>query len=222
MIELEDLRLRVATIPFWFHSIDLGQGVVTPGRSSLEYLNSVAETIFSRVDVTRKDVVDVGTWDGFYAFEAERRGAGYVLATDHYQWSGLGIGSSWAFLLAQEARESSVRRWIADPEDLPFPHDTRFDVVLCLGVLYHVDDPIGLLDRVTQVARGIGSRLVIETLVDPSPNAPGLSPVRDERVHGCCPSIPWVEERLRKLSWLVETLKAPLAEDDRRIFICSR
>lgn len=219
MIELEDLRLRVDTIPFWFHSIDLGQGVVTPGRSSLEYLRSVAETCFSRVDVAGKSVIDVGTWDGFYAFEMERRGAKTVVATDKYQWSGLGIGNAAAFLLAHEALESNVERIVIDPEDVRARTMGKYYAVLCLGVLYHVDDPLGLLERMSSLAT---THLVVESLVDPSPNAPPLLPVRDPRVHGCCPSIPWVESRLQKLGWSVETVRAPLAENDRRVFVCSR
>src|SRR4029079_19449183 len=79
----EALRAEVATRT-WFHTIDLGDGVVTPGHKDTR-----DEVRHFRIpdDLTGTRVLDVGAFDGFYAFEAERRGASRVVACDHWSWT---------------------------------------------------------------------------------------------------------------------------------------
>jgi tRNA (mo5U34)-methyltransferase len=143
----------------WFHQLDLGAGIRTPGvydpRRTLDRLRLPA-----RLDGLR--VLDVGAWDGFYSFEMERRGA-EVLATDWYSWNGDGWGTKDGFLLAREALSSSVRDLEIDPTDLaPEAVGGVFDVVLFLGVLYHLRDPLLVLERLRTVTDGV---LVLETEV---------------------------------------------------------
>lgn len=152
-----DLAERVEEIG-WYHQIDLPGGVVTPGvnRSALA---------LSRLDLPAslagKSVLDVGAWDGFYSFEAAKRGAARVLATDSFVWRG-----RWkqdGFLLAREALglEDVVEDRFIDVMDLsPEALGETFDVVLFLGVLYHLKDPLGALQRVSSVCKGL---LVLET-----------------------------------------------------------
>jgi tRNA (mo5U34)-methyltransferase len=109
-----------------------------------------------------QSVLDVGAWDGFYSFEMERRGAD-VLATDDYSWGGGGWGTKAGFDLAREALGSKVRSLQIDPLDLaPEAVGGRFDIVLLLGVLYHLRDPLRVLERVASVTQGL---LVLETEV---------------------------------------------------------
>ena len=72
---------------FWFHSVDLGNGVVTPGSKSLDVLHAEAETVFGPLDLRGKSVLDIGAWNGYFSFEAKRRQAERVLATDHFCWT---------------------------------------------------------------------------------------------------------------------------------------
>src|SRR3954452_11537881 len=74
------------SVPFWFHSIDLGGGVVTDGWKTPEMLDEEIERL-RLPDLDGKTVLDINTWDGFFAFEAERRGASRVVALDEYMWS---------------------------------------------------------------------------------------------------------------------------------------
>ncbi len=74
----QDLRDQVAAIK-WFHTIELAPGLRTTGR----------DPTHERLDILRippslegKTVLDVGAWDGFFSFEAERRGAARVVAAD--------------------------------------------------------------------------------------------------------------------------------------------
>jgi tRNA (mo5U34)-methyltransferase len=57
----------------WFHSIDLGNGVITPGDVSPETLAAMAEVIFSE-PIEGKSVIDIGCWDGYFSIEAAKGG----------------------------------------------------------------------------------------------------------------------------------------------------
>ena len=114
-------------------------------------------------DLTGKSVLDVGAWDGAYSFEAERRGASRVLATDSFSWDGTGWGSKAAFELARETLGSKVEDETIDVFDLSPDSVGTFDLVLFLGVLYHLQDPVGALQHVASVT---GEQLILETEVD--------------------------------------------------------
>jgi tRNA (mo5U34)-methyltransferase len=108
-------------------------------------------------------VLDVGAWDGFFSFEAERRGAARVLATDSFVWRG-GIATGKAgFDLARRALKSRVEDMEIDVLDLSPERVGMFDVVLFLGVLYHMRHPLLALERVASVTREL---LIVETVVD--------------------------------------------------------
>jgi len=84
-----------------------------------------------------------------------------VLATDSYAWSGRGWSTRRGFDLAHEALGSRVDAQEIDVLDLsPAAIGATFDVVLCLGVLYHLRDPISALERVASVTDDL---LIVET-----------------------------------------------------------
>jgi len=188
--EARELCDRVAGIPFWFHSIDLGMGVVTPGHKPRE-LHERELASLRLPDLPGKSVLDIGAWDGFYSFAAERLGAARVVALDHHVW-GLDreaknrykaeceekgipqrhpsrIPGLWrfdelpgkrGFDLAHAVLRSRVEAVVGDlmrvePESLG-----QFDVVLYLGVLYHMENPLESLRRVRQLTKAIA---IIET-----------------------------------------------------------
>ena len=68
---------------WWFHSVDLGDGLVTRGIATENEVLRAPGAIPSVVD---KTVLDIGAWDGKYSFEAERAGAARVVALDHFVW----------------------------------------------------------------------------------------------------------------------------------------
>jgi tRNA (mo5U34)-methyltransferase len=155
-----ELRETVASRT-WFHTIDLGDGVVTPGQK-----DTLAEVVHLHLpaDLSGQTVLDIGAYDGFYSFEAERRGAKRVLAADHWAWNWPGADARGNFELAHRALGSGVEtRDIPVEEISPEALGSTFDVVLFLGVLYHAPDPLGYLERVRSVTSGFA---VIETVVD--------------------------------------------------------
>jgi tRNA (mo5U34)-methyltransferase len=153
------LAQRVAEISWW-HTIDLGHGLVTPGKDKS---HEKLATLHLPTDLTGKTVLDVGAWDGYFSFEAERRGASRVLATDSYSWGGQGWGSKAGFELAREALGSSVQDLEIDALELSPTTVGEWDIVLYLGVLYHMRDPLMALERIASVTREL---VIVETLID--------------------------------------------------------
>jgi tRNA (mo5U34)-methyltransferase len=155
----DELAERVAAVR-WFHRMQLPggvetQGVTDPGRNVLPQIGLPAS-------LRGRSVLDIGAWDGFFSFEAERRGAADVLATDSYCWSGDGWGTKEGFELAREAYQSKVRDAEIDVMDLSPATVGVFDVVLFLGVLYHLRNPIEAIEHVASVT---GDQLILETEV---------------------------------------------------------
>lgn len=157
-MEDDSLKRRAAALS-WHHAIDLGHAVVTPAPpGSME-----RQRRLPLPDLRGQTVLDVGAWDGWFSFEAERQGATRVLATDWWCWSGPGRGTQDGFLLAREALGSKVEALEIDVFDLTPDRVGVFDVVLFLGVLYHLREPHRALERLAAVT---GEVLVVETVVD--------------------------------------------------------
>src|ERR1700736_1004500 len=123
----EELRNGVTQYKWW-HIIDLGQGVETPG-----HYNPAGKEHGPRFcvppDLTGKTVLDIGCWDGAWSFEAKRRGAKRVIATDKFSWGHGGWGNRGAFLLAREALGLDVEDKIIDVMELSRDNVGQFDVV---------------------------------------------------------------------------------------------
>jgi tRNA (mo5U34)-methyltransferase len=158
-VNTEQLSEKVFSRP-WFHRIDLGHGIVTPGvDDSFFKLNHV----HMPDDLSGKTVLDIGAYDGFFSFEAERRGARHVLATDQYCWKSTGMGDGEGFKIAHEALHSRVEAKLIPVEEISPEAVGVFDLVLFLGVLYHAPDPLRYLRIARSVCREM---LILETHLD--------------------------------------------------------
>jgi tRNA (mo5U34)-methyltransferase len=160
-VNVDRLRREVDRLQ-WFHRIDLGCGVVTPG---LDDTPAKIGSLGLPEVLQGKSVLDVGAWDGAMSFECERRGASRVLATDSYIWLGQGWSSKEPFDVAREALGSQIESMVVDVMDLDPEAIGTFDVVLMLGVLYHLRHPLAALERVASVTNP-GGLLILETHVD--------------------------------------------------------
>lgn len=157
MLTRDEILARVAAVPHWGQSIPLPHGVVTPGRvmRNLELVRRLGLP----EDLSGQRVLDVGTWDGYYAFEAERRGA-EVLAIDDLSRRPEGREPPGAsernrgFQTAREILGSKVRFRELSAYDLTPADVGTFDVTLLLGVLYHFRHPLLALEKVASVTRG--------------------------------------------------------------------
>jgi tRNA (mo5U34)-methyltransferase len=159
----------VATVPWWWHSIDVGDGVVTPGHKGADlpggsraFMAAELESL-ALPDLRGKSVLDIGAFNGYYSFAAERLGASRVVALDHFAWfepaPGAAPGSPPAgrlgFDLARRLLDSAVEPVQDDFMEMDLAALGQFDVVLCLGVLYHQTDPLGMMRRLAEVTREV-------------------------------------------------------------------
>ena len=187
----EDAKAVLRACPEWYHSIRLAPGIVTPGRSSIEYFEASLRSL-QLPDLHGKSVLDIGAYDGFFSFSVEGLGATRVVALDHYIWS---VDMAEYMKDWRESKRSGAplpaphesRHW--HPDELPGrrPFDSarellgskvepvvgdfmtmnltelgKFDVVLYLGVLYHMEEPLRAMRRVASVTAPHGLA-VIET-----------------------------------------------------------
>ena len=144
----------------WFHSFDFNDGLIINGIKSIDIQKAEAEIIFpTRLD--GMSVLDIGAWDGYFSFEAEQRGADRVLSTDHFCWSGPGWGTRDGFDLMHTHLGSKVEAKDIDVLDLSPGKLGQFDLVLFLGVMYHVKDPYACLEAAAAMC---ADHLVIETV----------------------------------------------------------
>ena len=152
---------------WWYHTLELAPGVVTPGWHDMR---PILGQIPLPASLAGKRCLDVGTFDGYWAFEMERRGAEEVVAIDvldpqKWDWP---VGSAEStiaemgehkaegrgFEVAKRELGSQVERralsvYDLDPDDLGM-----FDLVYLGSLLIHLRDPIRALERLREVCRG--------------------------------------------------------------------
>jgi tRNA (mo5U34)-methyltransferase len=161
----------------WYHTIELPGGAVTPGYFDTRRAAAVVPLPSS---LRGKRCLDVGTYDGFWAFEMERRGAAEVVAIDvldprRWDWPAdtkpdavAAIGgpkeqSLGAFSVARDALGSAVERLDLSVYELSPDVVGTFDVVYCGSLGLHLRDPVGALRAIRSVCREL---LVYEDAVD--------------------------------------------------------
>jgi tRNA (mo5U34)-methyltransferase len=142
----------VAAYGNWYHRIELAPDVVTPGVNDSQHVLELLELPFSLMG---KRVLDLGTRDGFFAFEAEKRGA-EVVAVDYLPATATGFALA-AGVLGSTVTYVQENIFNCTPERFG-----TFDLVFMLGLLYHLRDPLGALDLVRALAR---DRVYVETYV---------------------------------------------------------
>jgi tRNA (mo5U34)-methyltransferase len=170
VVEPSEARQRIAEHDVWYHTIDVAPGVTTPGWFDLRHVVD----LLPWPDVRGKRCLDIGTFDGFFAFELERRGAAEVVGIDvddHRQldWpadarpgteghppdDGLqlpppGVG----FKLLSELTGSKAEWRPMSIYDLDPSEIGMFDVVVIGSLLLHLRDPVRALEAVRSVCDG--------------------------------------------------------------------
>jgi tRNA (mo5U34)-methyltransferase len=156
----------VEDVALWYHTLALPGNKVTPGWFDLRRVVDALPW----PSVAGMRCLDVGTYDGFYAFELERRGAQAVVATDirdHRDWdfpararaaapdtlTALAGEKGLGFEVAREALSSRVEKRIINVYDLSPETVGMFDVVVCGSLLLHLRDPVRALEAIRSVCR---------------------------------------------------------------------
>ena len=157
----------------WYHTIDLPGRGPTPG-----WFDTRGAPVPLPARLDGKRCLDVGTYDGYWAFEMERRGAAEVVAIDvldpdGWDWPAdatpAGIAAvaaqkrGEAFEQAREALGSRARRRERSVHQLSPVRDGGFDVVYCGSLTAHLRDPVGALMAIRSVCREL---LVLEDAID--------------------------------------------------------
>lgn len=138
----------------WWHQVPLKDGRITPGRAPVYLLEK--EYLFDQVDFTDRCVIDIGCWDGYFSFKAEERGAKEVIALDDpgFRWGELD-----GFNFLHDHFNSTVQ-WVKGT--VFDPPKRQFDIVLCYGVLYHLNDPLTAATNCFQMSNDL---VLIEGLI---------------------------------------------------------
>jgi tRNA (mo5U34)-methyltransferase len=167
-IEVDPALARATTerVPFWFHTFALN-------RAEGIYTHGAARDHRYRVSMLPKDfagmsVLDVGTFDGFYAFLAECRGAKRIVGVDNEQYR-LWVASRWGIELEGGEGFRAIHRLLGSAVEYrrmdAFELERlqqRFDLVYCFGILHRVENPLGLL-RVLRGRTASGGTVLVET-----------------------------------------------------------
>ena len=164
--EPAEARATLESVSYWFHTFALNrdQGIYAPGyaRDHRYRMPAIPESFDGL------SVLDVGTFDGFYAFLAESRGAERVVAVDNEQYVdwvsarwGIELEGGEGFRAVHELIGSTVEYRKLDAFDLDRLAET-FDFIFCAGILHRVEAP-GRLLEVLGRRLSEGGRVLIET-----------------------------------------------------------
>jgi len=183
-MDSQELQKRVGAIPYWYHRIELPGGVVTPGWAPI---NAARYCIPD--DLTGLRVLDVGAWDGYWTWEALKRGAREVVAIDDFSddcgnpdnvkrngWKTFDLCRE-AFGFRQVSHRSPsfagseprqwrneagqvVSRFDMSVYDIEDETDGDFDIVFFFGTIYHLKHPLLALEQIAKVCDGA---LYVET-----------------------------------------------------------
>jgi tRNA (mo5U34)-methyltransferase len=142
------LQARVDEIK-WYHEFDFGDGIraqsFTPDVAGHRRVWRFIERQLDAVDFHGKTVLDIGAWDGYWSFLAERKGAKYVLAADD-------VSQNWSDGRGLPFAKELLRSSVCIDQDLSVYRlaslNRKFDIIMCLGVYYHLLDPFYALAQI--------------------------------------------------------------------------
>ncbi|WP_043831606.1 TIGR04290 family methyltransferase [Muricoccus aerilatus] len=232
-LSTEEIRARVEALGDWFHNLDLGGVRTAPNHFLYDYPANKFRRFAHAIpaDLTGKSVLDIGCNAGFYSMEMKRRGAARVL----------GIDSDERYL-AQARLAAEVTGLEAEFRNLSV-YDVgalgeRFDLVIFMGVLYHLRHPLLALDLIHEhVADDLllfqsmqrGAKTVMtpeadypfsETAIFDDPAWPKLHFI--ERDYSKDPSNWWVPNAAAAEAMLRSSGFAILDHPEQEVYLCRR
>lgn len=163
----------------WWHRIPLSDDYTTPGICPHGNSSDFESRFGFLKDFSGKSVLDVGTYDGLFAFEAEKRGAGHITAIDLYQYSNDPIIANQPFQLAKEVLKSNIifrfdtleiYNYTTISSELMY---NRFDYILHYGILYHIKNPLQHVEMLMNLAND-GGTILLETAISKTTTVPSL------------------------------------------------
>jgi len=209
---LEYINTRIEDLKPWYHKIDLGNGVVTPGRD-YDHMWDATRRVMDCIDYKDKNVLDLASWDGLWAFTAEQKGASLVVSSD------IRLEGYRNLLFAREVLQSDViplcNVAVQDLKNrlniVGMPE--KFDIIHHFGLLYHLRDPMVSLAQVRNMLSDNGI-LVLETafIDDDSKSYMAYSGLEGNH-HFYGISDTWAPTRLCLKEMLVRSFLKPVMEE---------
>ena len=177
-MDQDRLKQRLKDYTF-FHTIQLGDGIETPGRPLSMHKKFVLETIASQ-DLVGKRVLDIGCANGLFSLEAEKHGATDILAVDHTEAQLKPLRELLIPYLESKVKVSRKNLLDLKPSEIG-----RFDLIIFPGVLYHLRYPFWSLKIVRDLLVE-GGTLILETsvLADENKHAILWCPAPSESPYG--------------------------------------
>jgi SAM-dependent methyltransferase len=165
-MEVAELRERVESFAHWHYTMDLGQGVITPGPKNMNRTVQRRRYFFDRLleltgGLKGMRVLDLGCNAGYWSLCAIEAGADFVFGIDGRQ---MHVDQSNLVFEAKGVDPDRYQFEIGNFLTYPF---NSFNLVLCLGILYHVSSPVELFNVMAATKADL---LVIDTAVS---NVPG-------------------------------------------------
>jgi tRNA (mo5U34)-methyltransferase len=229
--ERQDVERRIASNHDWYHTIEVAPGVVTPG---IVDVRPVVSRVPIPASLAGKRCLDIGTWDGFWAFEMERRGAEVhaVDVPDPYRWdwpARARIRESYdggkenleqikrngnGFPIVRELLGSTVERHEMTVYEISPEALGTFDFVFVGSILLHLRDPVGALERIRTVT---GAEIVFNECVEYAlskllPRTPMARLDADDRVW-------WWQPNLAALQSMIEQAGFEVLDRGRPYFV---
>jgi tRNA (mo5U34)-methyltransferase len=207
----DEIAERVRELAPWFHNLTLDGVETAPDHFLGDYPSAKWHRFAHAIpqDLRGRTVLDIGSNAGFYAIEMKRRGADRVVAMEpdpRYLAQAK---------FAAEVSDCDIEFRQCSIYDLPSLRET-FDIVLCMGVVYHLRYPLLALDLIRRYA--VGEVLIFQSMLRGSTE---VEPLRDnypfEEQHifsaGGFPRMSFIEHRYAgdPTNWWVPNLACAMA-----------
>lgn len=216
-MEKEELQAAVDAIPYWYHRIELLHGITTPGWAPI---NPAMYGIPDRMD--GETVLDVGAWDGYWTFEALKRGTKHVTVVEDFsdtlgkvhdisrsdRWRTFDLCAK-ALGYVRTAKYNCIYKWDGSIEDDEVYADWELDRIFCFGLLYHLRNPLKALQNCFDATKS-GGFIHVETAILDATCSPFTGKPHDP--NGCYAEFyPADEYGSNNSNWWVPTLKCAAA-----------
>lgn len=218
----------------WYHTIDLGGGVVTPGF--VDHRDQV-DLYHLPESLAGKRCLDVATFDGFWAFEMEKRGAAEVVGIDIHSRFDSDFPENWAaeyrdarrptvkglgFAYARRALGSKVHRKVLSVYELSPDRVGSFDFVFMSDLLLHLREPFRAIERLWTVLKPGGTAIIADAYdVDFEATGAGYATrflLRLDEYSGCC----WWSPSVSALQAMIHGARFTEVEEVNRFVLKSR
>lgn len=208
-----ELHQRIQDLSPWYHSFDFGDGVVTEGKQ-FDSIWDMIKRLISQIDYTDKTVLDLASWDGYWAFNAEKRGAKEIVSSD------VVLRGFKNLLFCKEVLQSKVIPLC----NVPVQHlserlnvtglPTKYDIIHHFGLFYHLRDPMQSLTQARLMIEEDGL-LLLETamILDNKNSYMAFSGGIDGKYHFYGQSDTWAPTTLCMTEMLLRSGFKPVMED---------